>query len=162
MKAPDIAPAPKFAFNASLRLKFVLFITFPVALVFIALQNFLTKAELDETGRKVEADMLQSTEIMALRLETRLIQLEALAHSNSHYLSGMQAVTPAQLDTLTHDTVAANPEVFGAAVAFAPHTLLPARELFAPYSFRQSGSISTIDLGSADPAIGYDYRQHDW
>ncbi len=162
MNTPDTATAPKFAFNASLRLKFVLFITFPVALVFIALQNFLTNTEIDETGQKIESDMLQSTENMALRLELRLNQLETLARSNSRYLTGKQGLTPTELDNLTRDTVAANREVFGAAVAFAPHSLLPDRDLFAPYSFREGNNITTIDIGDANPAVGYDYRQLDW
>ncbi len=162
MKTPETATAPKFAFNASLRLKFVLFITFPVALIFIALQNFLTSTELEETGQKIEADMLQSTRNMALQLELRLNQLETLASSNSRYLAAKPAITPAELNALTRETVAANQEVFGATVAFAPHSLLPERELFAPYSFRKNDSIVTVDVGDPDPAVGYDYRQHDW
>lgn len=162
MTTPETATAPKLAFNASLRLKFVLFITFPVALVFIALQNYLTSTELEETGSKIEADMLQSTENMALQLELRLNQLEMLARSNSRYLAGKQTITPPELETLTRDTVAANREVFGAAIAFAPHSLLPERELFAPYSFRRQGIITTVDIGDPAPGVGYDYRLHDW
>ncbi|HTR00244.1 MAG TPA: sensor histidine kinase [Candidatus Acidoferrum sp.] len=162
MKSHDIPVAPKFAFNASLRLKFVLFITFPVAAVFIALQNYLTNTELEETGRRIEQDMLQSTNNVALQLELRLSQLEATARGNAFYLDGRKTITTAELETLTHNTVADNDQVFGAAVALAPHSLRPERELFAPYSFRQGDGIKTIDLGNPDPAVGYDYRNRDW
>ena len=154
--------APKFVFNASLRLKFVLFITFPVALVFIALQQYLTQTELDDTGRRVEADMLQRASNRALRLELELARLEAVARMNSSYLN--RAVTPTadELSTLVNNAVRDNPQVFGSAIAYAPGGFEAGRELFAPYAYRQGDSIASIDLGDPDPAIGYDYRNADW
>ncbi len=154
--------APKFVFNASLRLKFVLFITFPVALVFIALQQFLTQTELDDTGRRVEADMLQRASNRALRLELELTRLEAIARLSSGYLDRVGTPTAAELSTLVYNTVQDNPAVFGSAVAYAPGRFEADRELFAPYAFRRGDSIASIDIGDPDPAIGYDYRDADW
>lgn len=161
MKPQDNA-APTFVFNASLRLKFVLFITFPVALVFIALQNYLTKTELEETGMQVEADMLQRARNMALQLELELSRLEAVARFNSGYLSRASTVTVDELTALARNTVETNPRVFSAAIAYAPGRFESGRELFAPYAFRQGESITTVDLGDPDPTIGYDYRALDW
>lgn len=163
MKTQEPAPQEQpFAFNASLRLKFVLFITFPVAAVFIVLQNFLTKTELDETGAEIEAEMLQSASNNALRLELELNRLEAHGEFNGRYLSLRSDVGADELQALTRGTVDSNSQVFGAAVAFAPNTFQPDKELFAPYSFRQGSSITSIDLGSPDPNVGYDYRTQDW
>lgn len=164
MNAQDNAAdvAPKFVFNASLRLKFVLFITFPVAAVFIALQQYLTQSELEETGMQVEADMLQRASNMALRLELELGRLEAVARFNSGYLSRVPVVTADELTALARSTVEANEGVFGAAIAYAPGRFEPERELFAPYAFRQNNSITTLNLGDAAAANSYDYRGLDW
>lgn len=159
---PAISSPPAFAFNASLRLKFVLFITFPVAAVFIVLQNFLTETELDETGAQIEADMLQSASNNALRLELELNRIEALGDFNSRYLTLGHAVQAADLQALTQETVTTNAQVFGAAIAYAPNAFDPRVELFAPYSFRQGDRITSIDLGDPDPNVGYDYRSQDW
>ena len=161
-RPPQDNAAPTFVFNASLRLKFVLFITFPVALVFIALQQYLTRTELDETGLQVEADMLQRASNMALQLELELSRLEAVARFNGGYLSRASTVTADELTTLTRNTVASNPRVFSATIAYASGRFDAEHELYAAYSYRQDGGIATLDLGDTSQPTGYDYRELAW
>jgi len=59
---------------------------------------------------------------------------------------------------LTRLVVRNNPDIFGMAIAFAPHAFSPDRLYFAPYSFRKDGGVQTKQLGGSR----YHYFDMDW
>lgn len=60
--------------------------------------------------------------------------------------------------SITRRIVENNPEILGSAIAFEPDFFKEKGHYFSPYSFREKGTIKTIQLGNPD----YEYFVMDW
>ena len=67
-------------------------------------------------------------------------------------------LTSDRIASLTRLVVKNNPNIFGMAIAFEPYGFSSSQLYYAPYSFRDKGSITTKQLGSSD----YRYFSMDW
>jgi sigma-B regulation protein RsbU (phosphoserine phosphatase) len=107
----------------------------------------LLEQELESNARHLALSLVNrvETELTAVRKIT-----EGLARS-------VELITPDEpvLMSLIRTTVEANPEIYGAGVAFEPYAFNSNIELYAPYFFRNHGKISLSPLEKSYQHLSY-------
>lgn len=115
------------------------------------------------TGRLVEEQVrAHSRDVAAAAVYSIDDQVRGVARDQAMLVAALESaprLSVADLRRLLHYRVAANEEVFGAAVAFVPGFSPNGRDRFAPYCFKRlNGELAVIDLASPS----YNYPQQPW
>jgi sigma-B regulation protein RsbU (phosphoserine phosphatase) len=63
-----------------------------------------------------------------------------------------------QIVQMLMDILLANPQIYGAALAFEPNQVAPGLKAYAPYVYRHQSQVRQLDLGTG----AYDYFSQDW
>ncbi len=143
--------------SLSIRAKILLFIASPLLLIYAAQQIYELRLFKISAQRSVEARMSELTSHAASRLDAHLRELAETARTTARHLQVDSQLTVEQLSHQLQSNVSAHPLIYGAAIAFAPHTF-ENRDRFAPYVFRDGDQLSEIDIG----VDGYDYTAPQW
>ena len=93
------------------------------------------------------------------RIETQLTAVAKVASGVARSVEIVNYREP-QLLTLIKSTVADNPEIYGAAVAFEPYAFNAESRLYAPYFYRKNGAIAFERLEDSYQHLSYLYW--DW
>jgi PAS domain S-box-containing protein len=141
----------------SLRLKFVLLIIAPLFGIFAVILALGLQAFEENARMTIARELTQSAELQATRIEVLLREAAQIASTTADYLSVDSDIDEATALSILRSNVAADPLVFGAAIAFEPGDF-PDRRLFGPYAYRQGKGLSEIVTTELD----YDYTLPEW
>ncbi len=143
--------------NRSIAFKLVFFIlsscTFIFAVVFsynYGVSRGIVLDRIDDLARTLTAGAVNKIESVLLPVE-KIPEHLALA-------LGKHFHTREELEELLFSVVDKNPEIYGAAIAFAPYKFDPNVSDLALYFYRRDGEVRSADLGSDS----YSYRKWDW
>lgn len=143
----------KLSFSARLSL----YITLITALIFIvALVVFFTYSRSlvkQEALRNAES-VLNSTN---MRIDNTMQSVE-IAMDNLSWLAEQNISTPDSMYGITRRMLINNDIIVGSTVAFEPNFYKDKGIFFAPFSFRENGTIKSRQLGTED----YDYHYMEW
>jgi len=140
-----------------LRLKFVLLIIAPLFGVFAVIMALGLQAIEDNNQERLTRELTQSAELQAAKIEVLLREVAQIASITASHLSIDSDINEAAAFEILRSNVAANPLVFGAALAFEPGEF-SGRQLFGPYVYRQGKDLSEI----VSTELDYDYTQLEW
>jgi PAS domain S-box-containing protein len=141
----------------SLRLKFLLLVIAPLFGIFAVILVLGLQAFEDNTRETIAHELVQSAELRATKIEVLLREVAQIASSTADHLSINSNIDEAAAFDILSSNVAANPLVFGAAIAFEPGEF-PGRQLFGPYVYRQGKNLAEIVTTELD----YDYTLPEW
>jgi len=141
----------------SLRLKFVLLIIAPLFGIFAVILALGLHAFEDKARETIARELAQSAELRAARIEVLLREVAQIANTTADHLSVDSDIDEATAFSILRGNVAANPLVFGAAIAFEPGEF-QGRRLFGPYVYRQGKDLTEI----VSTELDYDYTLPEW
>lgn len=147
----------KLNINKSLASRIVFYVLiFCILLFIISLSVIYTNSK-----KQLEAMTYKNAEALAnntvLKAEQILGPITKIANNYKWILESSE-LTCDSIYALTKRIVENNPEILGAAIAFEPFYYKEQGRYFSPYSFRENGSIKTIQLGNSN----YEYFAMDW
>ena len=148
--------------KSSLLRRLVLSVAIPVGLVFAAAIYVASERLATQARKTVQSRLEVAASGAANELALHLKQAAAIADHAGRMLVASPNVTRALLESVVRSNLAADPYVFGSAVALEPYVLEPEHRLLSPYAFRAGTSVRLIDIGDPDPAVGYDYTSGEW
>jgi len=125
--------------------------------VFAALFGYNYRVTRRLIERQAEENAGNLTRATVYRVESVLAAVEKVPLNLASTLE-YASYTREDLIQLLRLAVLKNPEVHGAAVAFAPHAFAEGEEYFAPYVYREGGETRLIHLGGPQ----YRYFLQDW
>jgi len=141
----------------SLRLKFVLLIIAPLFGIFAVILALGLHAFEDNARETITHELAQSAELQAARIEVLLREVAQIASTTADYLSVDSDIGETAAFRILRNNVAANPLVFGAAIAYEPGEF-QGRRLFGPYVYRQGKDLTDI----VSTELDYDYTLPEW
>ena len=141
----------------SLRLKFLLLVIAPLFGIFAVMLVLGLQAFEDNTRKTIAHELVQSAELHAVKIEVLLREVAQIASSTANHLSINSDIDEAAVFDILRSNVAANPLVFGAAIAFEPGEF-PGKQLFGPYAYRQGKNLTEI----VTTVLDYDYTLPEW
>lgn len=149
--------APLASKRRGLAFKLSLLILTATAVIFTAAFGYNYIYSRNQTLKNVETNAQNLTLAAVSRIETVLRGVEKdpsyLAHALSENKFDRRALL-GRIEVLLNT----NPDIFGSAVAFEPYTFDPKSRYFAPYYYRDGGSLKLIYLGNKL----YQYFFWDW
>jgi len=142
----------------NLRGKIFAYVALPVVLILGGAEVFRVKQLYDgATESTIEQEQVLAVS-WAQELDARLREIARIAQDSAIFLELHPEIDPRTLFRLVRANVAADPLVYGAAIAFVPKAS-PTGGLFSPYAFRKSAAaIEVMDIGRD----GYDYTAKQW
>ena len=141
----------------SLRLKFVLLIIAPLFGIFAVILALGLHAFEDNARETIAHELAQSAELRAEKIEVLLREVAQIASTTADHLTINSDIGEQAAFRILQSNVAANPLVFGAAIAYEPGEF-PGRRLFGPYVYRQGKDLSDI----VSTELDYDYTLPEW
>ena len=114
--------------------------------------HFLLEKELENNAHNLAMSLVN-------RVERELVSVSRVADGVARSLETGH-YSEEELKSLLQSTVAGNPSIYGAGVAYEPYAFRPANRLFAPYYFHNQGKIQLIHLEDTYTALPYVYW--DW
>ncbi|MBK7006517.1 MAG: response regulator [Burkholderiales bacterium] len=141
----------------TIRQKILLFIMLPIVLAFLVLRL------LDYREVHLQADVLAKeglnarAQALASRVDNLLQQAGTVALTTANVMAVHAHASEAEINALLQRNVAANPLVYGAAIAFEPG-VFKGHRLFSPYAFRAGTGVKVMDIARE----AYDYTQPQW
>ena len=141
----------------NLRLKFVLLIIAPLFGIFAVILALGLQAFEDNNRETITRELTQSAELHAAKIEVLLHEVAQIASTTARHLSVNSDINETAAFEILRSNVAANPLVFGAALAFEPGEF-SGRQLFGPYVYRQGKDLKEI----VSTELDYDYTQPEW
>ena len=139
-----------------LRIRYLVTILGPVALVFVILLGFEGTNLVDETLEVHKRSLQSIVDQYANRFDGYFRQSAQMADTTARYFSTGPKPTEERIYALLEAEVENSPFIYGAAVA-----VLPERwdgSLFAPYVYRTESGLRRMDIGDS----GYDYTDGSW
>lgn len=140
-----------------LAVKLVLFFTGSSALIFLASFGYNYAASRGILEREAEEKARYLLAATVNRIEATLRPVQKVPESMARFIEHGHWDRP-RLLAMIRESVTGNPEVFGSAVAFEPHTFARGIERFAPYFHREGDRLALVELGTD----AYDYPRQDW
>ena len=137
----------------TIRQKILLFIMLPIVLAFLVLRL------LDYREVHLQADVLAKeglnarAQALASRVDNLLQQAGTVALTTANVMAVHAHASEAEINALLQRNVAANPLVYGAAIAFEPG-VFKGHRLFSPYAFRAGTGVKVMDIARE----AYDYN----
>ncbi|MHC1726849.1 MAG: SpoIIE family protein phosphatase [Syntrophobacteraceae bacterium] len=145
--------------NKGLAFKLILFILSGTTIIFLSAFTYYYLYSKKSVVKYVEENARNLTLSKVHEIETILRSVEKVPLNYASFLS-MGQYDAELIHQLTERMVSANPEIYGAAVAFEPYSLVPGSCYFSPYCYRESGSrIVNTMLGDYE---SYNYFTMDW
>lgn len=145
--------------NKGLAFKLILLILSGTTVVFLSAFSYYYRYSEKSVMKYVEENARSLTSSKVHEIETLLRSVEKIPLNYASFLT-MGYFDAELIHQLAERMVSANPEVYGAAVAFEPYTLIPGSCYFSPYCYREGGNrIVNTMLGDED---SYDYFTMDW
>lgn len=141
----------------SLATQLLLFILPATALVFLALFLTTYSASKQAVLREVAEDARNLTQATVYQIVSVLHGIEKVPDNLPPTLSQYSQTCPA-VESLIRRSLIQNPEIYGIAVAFEPHSLKPRDYYCCPYGYRHNGRIELRNLGGGS----YHYFSRDW
>lgn len=145
--------------KSSIAIKLVLVITLCSALIFAVTLGYnyyrsraILEKELESNARNLAMSLVN-------RVETELSSVTKVTEGVARSLETGR-YTETELLSLIRTTVEKNPEIFGSGVAFEPYAFNAASRLYAPYYYRDKGTIAFIRLEKTYRYVPY--LQWDW
>jgi class 3 adenylate cyclase/HAMP domain-containing protein len=143
--------------SSRLSTRLTLYILSAVAVVYLAALGYNFQVSRQALLTDMFLDAKNISLATGYEIERLLQGVEKVPESLAAVLEEKQ-LQPEELLQLLKRLLAANPEIFGMAVAFEPHAFEASRLYFAPYAFREGEQLSTTMLGSPE----YHYFTMDW
>jgi phosphoserine phosphatase RsbU/P len=143
--------------NKSLASRIVFYVlTFCVLLFLISLSVFyvFSKKQIEEMTYK-NAEILTNNTV--LKTEQIIAPITKIA-TNYKWIIENRNLSCDSIFEITKKVVENNPEILGCAIAFEPNYFKEKGKYFAPYSYRENGTIKSLQLGNAE----YEYFIMDW
>lgn len=143
----------------SIAIKLVLVITLFSAVIFAVTLGYnyyrsrmILEQELEDNARNLAMSLVH-------RVETQLTAVTKVTESLARALEAGK-YTEQQLHSLLRRTVESNPEIYGSFAAFEPYTFSNKLRLYAPYYYREKGTITFEGLENS--YIDFPYPYWDW
>ncbi len=143
--------------NRKLATILIIFILSSTVLIFVTVLLYNYRATRETLLRELAEDARNLTLATARQIETILTATEKVPLDLAAVIEELSPRQD-QLFRLLRATLARNPELFGAAVAYEPRAFHASDYYFAPYCFRDQGRLNLTCLGSE----AYNYFQLDW
>lgn len=142
----------------SLRTRYTLLVVLPlllIALLSVAAEQIgLSSLVLNQRRQEVQNDAMAH----AGQYDAYFLEAERAAEMLASILGKEERPNAEELYRLLEATLHANPNFYGAAIAYVPYGFEPGRKLFSPYVMRLPDRIERMDIG----ATGYDYTNGKW
>jgi sigma-B regulation protein RsbU (phosphoserine phosphatase) len=144
--------------NRGLAFKLILFSLSGTVAVFLAAFAYFYISSRESMTQYVEQNAHNLAHSTACRIETVLRGVEKVPLNYASLLSA-RSVEPEDVAPLTERMVSANPEIYGAAIAYEPGISSAGADYFAPYCYRK-GENRLVNVMLGDES--YDYFKMDW
>ncbi len=133
------------ALYLSIRFKIILLTIIPIALIYLVILGFaLLQVQIDSTS-DVEEEMKRLTQHYAGIFSGFLNESAQIARSTAAIVEQYPDMTSRQLYAQVKSNLRHNRIVYGSAIAFERDPYYD-NELFAPYAYRTSGRVQTLDI----------------
>ena len=147
--------------SSSIAFKLVLFTLSGTMAVFVSAFAYVYFSSEASMMRYVEMNERNATHAAACQIEAVLRGVEKVPMNFAALLTSGDCKA-AGLANLPERMVSANPEIFGAAIAFEPGAFQPGTRYYAPYCYRdKKGRLQKVMLGNEREEF-YDYFTMDW
>ena len=140
-------------FSARLSL-FILLFTAAIFVVAFSIFYHFSSRSIERNARTEAENTLQ---VINLQIEKVLRRVEAVP-DNLNWVIANSITHPDSMYNITRNVVRNNPDIYGSAIAFEPHYFKEKGYYFSPYSYRDGGTIRSLQLGNED----YDYFTWEW
>lgn len=108
---------------------------------------------------RMENQLMQQASAYAARFEHQFQSIAQIGRATAAFLnSNDQFKNDEEIFAVLEAAIKMDPLVYGACVAFEPDALGDGRERFAPYMYRDGGTLLRMDIGRD----AYDYTQWEW
>lgn len=147
----------QFNINKSLSLRIVVYVLSFCMLLFLLVLlvfYFFSRKQIEEMTLK-NAEIITNKTVMDV--ERTLLPIAHVAQNYKWILENKEQNSE-ELYEMTRRVVENNPDVMGSAIAFEPNFFEKEGLYFSPYSYRENGSIKSMQLGNTS----YDYFFMDW
>ena len=137
------------------KLIFSIFTSMAIIFFLVFIYNYNITKRIVQNSLIENAKNLTSTTV--LRVEKVLNAVEKIPQNFAKIIESSD-YSKEELIKILRQSVANNPEIYGAALAFEPNYFDASQKYFAPYFYRKSGEIAFKYLGDEK----YDYFSMDW
>lgn len=142
----------------SIRWKLILSIVLPLILITAVVMGFTLSRIYQYASASIRDQELAELGLYSQRIAAEFDSLAQIALTTANVLSQDQGSGEEDYYGLLYDSVADNPLVYGAAIAFEPFAYHDDIRLFSPYVFGEASDLTAIDIG----ADSYDYADGSW
>ena len=139
--------------NISIRWKIILFIILPVVAVYSLFTIFSIVKMKQWAVTSMEHRVMGMARDFANRLDSELEKAGQIAELIAAFVEKEPGLSSDMMVSLLKTSLVRNPMIHGAAIAFAPHTYLPEKELFIRYVHKENDKL----VVSGFVYEGYDY-----
>jgi sigma-B regulation protein RsbU (phosphoserine phosphatase) len=143
--------------NRGIAFKLILFFTVSSGLIFLLVFTFNYRFSRSTIEKNVESNAQNLVLATVNRIETVLLSVQKIPESLAFFLE-KGSCNKEELLQLLRAMVENNSEIYGAAIAFAPHGFDQKSVYFAPYFYKNKGKIAFTDLSGES----YQYLNWDW
>lgn len=141
----------------TIRQKILLFIMMPFVLAFVVLRMLDYREVHLQADALVKDGLNARAQALASRIDNLLQQAGTVALTTANVMVVNTRASEAEINALLQRNVAANPLIYGAAIAFEPN-VFKGHRLFSPYAFRAGTGVKVMDIARE----AYDYTQPQW
>ncbi len=142
----------------SIRWKLMLYIGLPTLAAYVATLTLNYASLTAEARDQLQEHARTRAAAMAERFDHRFIAMAHIASTAAAVLTAHSELSENELYDVVRANLALDDLVYGSCIAFEPFAFEPDRERFAPYAYRGTGAIETIDIGIES----YDYTRPEW
>lgn len=142
----------------------ILFTILPFIIVAMLLLSglgyFTAKKIIEKTvGEEREQSLLTAVEVVEKSLWTNAEVAKSFAETIE---VNYKVMKPEHFKEYLPKMITTNKETFGGGIWFEHYAYSPEKKYFSPYSMREQGSISYVDVYSLNDGTDYEYTQQEW
>ncbi|MFN4279705.1 ATP-binding protein [Thermosynechococcus sp.] len=141
----------------SFRHKLLLGTLLPIVIIYTGLFLYIRGRVIRRSTADYEEWQQTMVSLYATQFDDNLEEMAVLATATAHALEAFPMAGEQELYSLLRRNVAMNNLVYGGAIAFTPYSFSPRKRLFAPYVYKNNGTLVQKDTGRI-----YDYTQPQW
>ncbi|HIK36162.1 MULTISPECIES: PDC sensor domain-containing protein [unclassified Thermosynechococcus] len=141
----------------SFRHKLLLATLLPIVVIYTGLFFYIRGRVIRRSTADYEEWQQAMVSLYATQFDDNLEQMVELATASAHALETFPLASEQQLYSFLRRNVEMNHLAYGMAIAFTPYSFSPRKRLFAPYVYKNNGTLVQKDTGRI-----YDYTQPRW
>jgi len=142
----------------SIRWRLIFSIVGPLVVISVLVMWLTIGKIYDFAIQQLYEQSIQNAKSYAADLDGQFQILAQVARDTASIMEVADKFDEETLYALLRSNVARNPQIYGSAIAFAPHQYNPEQRLFSPYVYRYGDILEKMDIGSE----AYDYTDETW